>query len=93
MTIGEHAPTQAGEPMYTIILHQPWASLIVMLIVIGYQNRRNPVLDRLANAKELRITRDTVRKYAYAEQPPTKKLSAQERAKLKALRKSATVAN
>ena len=32
-------------------------------------------------------------KYAYAEQPPTKQLSAQERAKLTALRKSATVAN
>ena len=46
-----------------------------------------------AIAKELGIARDTVRKYAYAEQPPTKKLSAQEGAKLKALRKSATVAN
>ena len=40
-----------------------------------------------------RYSTDTVRKYAYAEQPPTKKLSAQERAKLKALRKPATVAN
>ena len=45
------------------------------------------------HCKELGIARDTVRKYAYAEQPPTKQLSAQERAKLKALRKSATVAN
>ena len=44
-------------------------------------------------ARELGLHRDTVRKYAYAEQPPTKKLSAQEQAKLKALRKSATVAN
>ena len=44
-----------------------------------------------AIARELGIARDTVRKYAYAEQPHTKKLSDQERAKLKALRKSATV--
>ena len=35
----------------------------------------------------------TVRKHVYAEKPPTKKLSTQERAKLKALRKSATVSN
>ena len=34
-----------------------------------------------------------MRKYAYVEQPPTKKLSAQERDKLMALRKSATAAN
>ena len=34
-----------------------------------------------------------MREYAYAMQQPTKKLSAQEPAKLKALRKSATVAN
>ena len=34
-----------------------------------------------------------MRKYAYAEQSPTKKLSAQERAKLLALRKSPAVAN
>ena len=46
-----------------------------------------------AIARELGIARDTVRKYAHVEKPPTKKLSAQERAKLKALRKSATVAN
>ena len=44
-------------------------------------------------SQELGIARDTVRKYAHAEQPPTKKLSAQELAKLKALRKSATVTN
>ncbi len=35
----------------------------------------------------------TVRKHVYTEKPPTKKLSTQERAKLKALRKSATVSN
>ena len=44
-----------------------------------------------AIARELGIARDTVRKYAYAEKPPTKKLSAQEREKLMALRKTATV--
>ena len=57
------------------------------------QQARLKGLSLRAIAKELGIARDTVRKYAYAEQPPTKKLSAQERAKLKALRKSATVAN
>ena len=46
-----------------------------------------------AIARELGIARDTVRKYVYAEQPPTQKLSAQKRDKLMALRKSATVAN
>ena len=46
-----------------------------------------------AIARDLGIARNTVRKYACAEPPPTKKLSAQDRAKLKALRKSATVAN
>ena len=46
-----------------------------------------------AIARELGIARNSVRKYAHTEQPPTKKLSAQERAKLKALRKSAPVAN
>ena len=46
-----------------------------------------------AISRELGIAPDTVRKYAYAEQPPTKKLSVQERDKLMALRKSATVAN
>ena len=44
-------------------------------------------------SRELGICRVTVRKYADAEQPPTKKLSAKERAKLMALRKSTTVAN
>ena len=46
-----------------------------------------------AIARELGIARDTVRKYAYAEKPPTKKLSAQEREKLMALRKSTAVAS
>ena len=46
-----------------------------------------------AIARELGIARDTVRKYAYAEKPPTKKLSAKERAKLQALRKTTTAAN
>ena len=46
-----------------------------------------------AISRELGISRATVRKYAYADEPPTKKLSARERAKLMALRNSATVAN
>ena len=46
-----------------------------------------------AIARELGIARDTVLKYAHPEQPPTKQLSAQERAKFKALRESAIVAN
>ena len=57
------------------------------------QQARLKGLSLRAVAKELGIARETVRKYAYAEQPPTKKLSATERDKLKALRKSATVAN
>ena len=57
------------------------------------QQARLKGLSLRAIAKELGIARDTVRKYAYAEQPPPKKLSAQERDKLKALRKSATIAN
>ncbi len=44
-------------------------------------------------SRELGISRVTVRKYARAEQPPAKKLSAAERDQLKALRKSTTVAN
>ena len=46
-----------------------------------------------AIARELGIARNTVRKYVHAEKPPTEKLSAKERAKLEALRKSTTVAN
>ena len=57
------------------------------------QRARLKGLSLRAIARELGISRVTVRKYAYAEQPPTKKLSAQERAKLQALRKSTTVAN
>ena len=57
------------------------------------QQARLKGLSLWAITKELGVARDTVRKYAYAEQPRTKKLSAQERDKLKALRKSATVTN
>ena len=46
-----------------------------------------------AIAREMGIARDTVRKYAAMENPPTKQLSAKERAKLTALRESATVAS
>ena len=45
-----------------------------------------------AISQELGIARNTVRKYIHAEKPPTKKLSAKERAKLQALRNSPTVA-
>ena len=46
-----------------------------------------------AISRELGIARNTVRKYVHAEKPPTKKLSAKERDRLMALRKSTTVAN
>ena len=57
------------------------------------QQARLKGLSLRAIARELGISRDTVRKYAHAESPPTKKHSAQERARLTALRKSATAAN
>ena len=46
-----------------------------------------------AISRELSMSRVTVRKYAYAEKPPTKKLSAKEREKLMALRNRATVSS
>ena len=46
-----------------------------------------------AISRELGIARNTVRKYVHAEKSPTKKLSAKERDRLMALRKSTTVAN
>ena len=49
------------------------------------QQARLKGLSLRAIARELGISRVTVRKYAYVEQPPTKKLSAQERAKAEAL--------
>ena len=57
------------------------------------QRARRKWLSLRAISRELGISRVTVRKYACAEQPPTKKLSAVEWDKLKALRKSTTVAN
>ena len=49
-------------------------------------------LSRRAIARELGIASDAVRKYVYAESPPTHKLSAPERAKLPELRKPQPVA-
>ena len=57
------------------------------------QKARLKGLSLQAIARELGIARNTVRKYVHAEKPPTKKLSAQERAKLEMLRKSTAVAN
>ena len=57
------------------------------------QKGRLKGLSLRAISRELGISRVTVRKYAYAEKPPTKNLSAEERAKLLALRKSNTVAS
>ena len=57
------------------------------------QKGRLKGLSLRAISRELCIARVTVRMYAYAEKPPTKKLSAKERANLMALRKSTTVAN
>ena len=56
------------------------------------QQARLKGLSLRAISRELAFP-STVRKHVYAEKPPTKKLSTQERAKLKALRKSATVSN
>ena len=55
------------------------------------QKGRLKGLSLRAISRELGISRVTVRKYAYAKKPPTKKLRAKERAKLMALRKTATV--
>ena len=46
-----------------------------------------------AICRELGISRVTVRKYPYAEKPPTRKLSAKERAKLQTLRESTAAVN
>ena len=55
------------------------------------QKGRLKGLSLRAISRELGISCVTVRKYAYAEKPPTKKLSAKEQDKLRSLRNTATV--
>ena len=55
------------------------------------QQARLKGLSLQAISRELGIARNTVRKYVYADKPPTKKLSAKEQDKLRSLRKTATV--
>ena len=53
------------------------------------QKGRLKGLSLRAISRELGIPRVNVRKYAYAEKPPTKRLSAEERAKLQTSRELA----
>ena len=55
------------------------------------QKARLKGLSLQAISRGLGIARNTVRKYAYAEKSPTKKLSAKEQDKLRSLRKTPTV--
>lgn len=55
------------------------------------QRARLKGLSLQAISRELGIARNTVRKYAYAEKPPPKKLSAKEQGKPRYLRKTPTV--
>ena len=57
------------------------------------QQARKQGLSLRAISRELGIARDTVGKYLKAESPPTKKLSAKERAKAEALAASTTSTN
>ena len=79
----ERTPTPTQKARWKAIQQARWKAI---------QQARLKGLSQRAIARELGIARDTFRKYAYAEKPPTGRLSAQEHAKLKALRKSATVA-
>ena len=57
------------------------------------QQAREQGLSLRTIARELGMARDTVGKYAKAENPPTKKLSAKELAKAEALTASSTAAD
>ena len=57
------------------------------------QQARDRGLSLRAIARELGMSRDAARKYALAESPPTKKLSARERAKAEALAATLSLAN
>ena len=57
------------------------------------QQAKSQGISLRAIARELAMSRVTVRKYAKAESPPTKKLSAKERAKAEALAKSQIAAD
>ena len=52
---------------------------------VAVQQAKSRGLSLRAIVRELGISRVTVRKYAYVERPPTKLLSAKERAKAEAL--------
>ena len=74
----------------------PWARTPTPTQLARWKAIRKAKLKGLslrAISRELGISRATVRKYAYADKPPTKKLRAKERDKLQALRKTTTAAN
>ena len=79
----------AGEKVAASNASNPWTRTPTQLARWkAIQKGRLKGLSLRAISRELGISRVTVRKYAYAEKPPTKKLSAKEHAKLMALRKS-----
>ena len=86
----------AGEKDTSSNVSSPWERTPTPTQVARWkaiQKGRLKGLSLRAISRELGISRVTVRKYVYAEKPPTKKLSAKERAKLQALRKTTTAAN
>ena len=86
----------AGEKDTSNYVSSPWERTPTPTQVARWkaiQKGRLKGLSLRAISRELGISRVTVRKYVYAQKPPTKKLSAKERAKLQALRKTTTAAN